>query len=289
MTKTYETVLFDVKDNVATITLNRPDVFNAFGPLMMRDLMDVFDIVDRDDDVRAVIITGAGKHFCAGADLSHGTKTFNFAERTDAEYKGGVHRDRGGQITLRIFECLKPVIGAINGAAVGFGATVILPMDFRLASTAARFGYVFTRRGINIESAASWFLPRIVSLPTALDWNLTGRIFNADEALKAGLVRSLHAPEELLPAAHAIAREIVENTAPVSVALTRQLLWRMSSADHPIEAHKFDSRGVQERGKSADAKEGVGSFLEKRKPNFTDKVSKDMPDFFPWWKDRPFE
>ena len=288
-----ETVLYSVEDGIATITLNRPDKMNAFTVKMRDELVSLFDETDSDDAVRAVIITGAGRAFCAGADLSSGGKTFDYASRGDAAREalrvGDVYRDGGGVTTLRIFKSLKPVIGAINGAAVGIGVTMQLPMDIRLASTDARFGFVFARRGIVPEAASSWFLSRVVGMQTALEWCYTGRVFNAQEALERGLVRSLHAPADLLPAARALAREIADNTAPVSVALTRQMLWRMAGADHPMQAHRIDSRAIQARGQSADAREGVSSFLEKRQPVYPDKVSKDMPAFFPWWDEPPFE
>ena len=288
-----ETVLYSVEDGIATITLNRPDKLNAFTVKMRDELVSLFDETDSDDAVRAVIITGAGRAFCAGADLSSGGKTFDYASRGDAAREalrvGDVYRDGGGVTTLRIFKSLKPVIGAINGAAVGIGVTMQLPMDIRLASTDARFGFVFARRGIVPEAASSWFLSRVVGMQTALEWCYTGRVFNAQEALERGLVRSLHAPADLLPAARALAREIADNTAPVSVALTRQMLWRMAGADHPMQAHRIDSRAIQARGQSADAREGVSSFLEKRQPVYPDKVSRDMPAFFPWWDEPPFE
>jgi len=289
----FETLLLDVADGVATITLNRPEKMNAFTGQMMSDIIAAFDATDADDSVRAVIVTGAGKAFCAGADLSQGAKTFDYENRDDRPERGDKGsldylRDGGGRVTLRIYESLKPVIGAINGAAVGVGATMQLPMDLRLASTSARFGFVFARRGIVPEACSSWFLPRLVGVSQALEWCYSGRVFDAQEALKGGLVRSVHAPEDLMPAAMAIAREIADNAAPVSVTLTRQMLWRMLGADHPMEAHKIDSRAIFSRGKQADAKEGVMSFLEKRPAAFPNTVSKDMPDFFPWWPDRPF-
>ena len=255
--------------------------------------MAAFDQTDADDAVRAVIVTGAGRAFCAGADLSSGGKTFDYAARNeaarDAYRVGDVYRDGGGIVTLRIFRSLKPVIGAINGAAVGIGATMQLPMDIRMASSDARFGFVFARRGITPEAASSWFLPRLVGMQTALEWCFTGRVFSAQEALDRGLVRSLHAPQDLLPAARALAREIADNTAPVSIALTRQMLWRMAGAEHPMRAHRVDSRAIQARGQSVDAREGVGAFLEKRQPVYPNKVSSDMPAFFPWWDEPPFE
>ena len=288
-----ETLLYSVEDGVAIVTLNRPDKLNAFTTRMRDELIAVFDETDADDAVRAVIITGAGRGFCAGADLSAGGKTFDYASRSESAREeskvGEVYRDGGGLTTLRIFRSLKPVIGAINGAAVGIGMTLQLPMDIRMASTDARFGFVFARRGIVPEAASTWFLSRVVGMQTALEWCFTGRVFNAQEALERGLVRSVHAPADLMPAARALAREIADNTAPVSVALTRQMLWRMAGQDHPRKAHRIDSRAVQARGQSADAREGVSSFLEKRQPVYPNKVSTDMPAFFPWWDEPPFE
>lgn len=294
MTQTaYETLIYAVEDGVATITLNRPEKLNAFTAKMMVELIDAFDHTDADDEVRAVIVTGAGRAFCAGADLSGGGATFDRTNPQALEREEGrvgeLYRDGGGRVTLRIFESLKPVIAAVNGAAVGVGVTMQLPMDIRLASTDARFGFVFARRGITPEAASSWFLPKVVGVQTALEWCYTGRVFPAQEALDRGLVRSLHAPEDLLPAARALAREIADNTAPVSVALTRQMIWRMAGADHPMEAHKADSRAIQSRGASGDAKEGVSSFLEKRTPNYPNRVSSDTPDVFPNWRERMFE
>jgi enoyl-CoA hydratase/carnithine racemase len=289
---TFETLLYGVEDGVALITLNRPDKLNAFNTQMMLDLIAAFDATDADDAVRVVIVTGAGRGFCAGADLSAGAKTFDYEARSGqdraAREHNGAHRDGGGLLTLRIFRSLKPVIAAVNGAAVGVGATMQLAMDIRLASTAARYGFVFARRGLNPEAASSWFLPHLVGVQTALEWCYTGRIFPASEALEKGLVRSVHEPDDLLPAARALAREIADNTAPVSVALTRQMLWRMLGADNPMVAHRLDSRAVQDRGRSEDAKEGVTSFLEKRPARFPNRVSTDMPDFYPWWPAQPF-
>jgi enoyl-CoA hydratase/carnithine racemase len=246
----------------------------------MREVIDAFDQVDADDDVRAVIVTGSGdRAFCAGADLGGGGDTFAKGG-SDIQTSVGVPRDGGGMVSLRIFDCKKPVIGAINGAAVGVGVTMTLPMDVRLASDNARFGFVFARRGIVPEACSSWFLPRLVGISTAAEWCYTGRVFPAVEALERGLVRSVHAADDLLPAAHELAREIADNTAPVSVALTRQMLWRMLGADHPMEAHRVDSRGIQSRGASADAREGVESFLEKRAPVYPVKVSDGLPDLF---------
>ena len=275
-----------VEGKILTITLNRPDHLNAFTNMMRDEMIAAFDQADADDDVRCIIVTGEGRGFCAGADLGEGGDTFN-TEREGQD--GPVWRDGGGQVSLRIFESKKPVIGAINGPAVGVGVTMTLPMDIRIASSAAKFGFVFSRRGIVPEACSSWFLPRIVGIQQALAWTFSGRVFPAEEALKGGLVQEVTAPENLLPRARAIAAEIVENTAPVSVALTRQMMWRMLGADHPMEAHKIDSRGIAQLGISPDVKEGVESFLEKRPPEFSMKPSEDMPDFYPWWDDRPFK
>ena len=285
---TFETITLDVEDGVALLTLNRPDKLNAFNTQMMKDMIAAFDATDADDSVRAVIVTGAGRGFCAGADLSAGAETFNYDARAAADREArtvqGAQRDGGGLLTLRIFDSLKPVISACNGPAVGIGVTMQCAMDIRLASTQARYGFVFARRGLNPEAASSWFLPHLVGVQTALEWCYTGRIFPAQEALDKGFVRSIHEPDDLLPAARAIAREIADNTAPVSVAITRQLIWRMAGAAHPMAAHQADSRGIQARGKSGDAREGVTSFLEKRPPQYPDRVSSDLPDIWPHWE-----
>jgi enoyl-CoA hydratase/carnithine racemase len=295
----------EIADAIATLTLNRPEKLNAFTGRMMHEIISAFDATDADDSVRAVIVTGAGRAFCAGADLSAGAKTFDYDARTDdsstrsgqgspvradgtVDYAHEAVRDGGGRVTLRIFESLKPVIGAINGPAVGIGVTMQLPMDVRIASSEAKFGFVFARRGIVPEAASSWFLPRLVGISQAMEWCATGRVFGAEEALAGGLVSRVVAPDALLPAATALAREIADNTAPVSVALTRQMLWRMLGTDHPMEAHKLDSRAIYARGRQADAKEGVMSFLEKRPASYPDRVSRDMPDFYPWWQPRPY-
>ena len=282
----YSTILYDLEDNVLLITLNRPKILNAFNRDMMAEMIDALNKADADDNVRAIIVTGAGRGFCAGADLSAGGNTFNAEARDDRE--NGLHRDGGGRVTLRIFECKKPIIAAINGAAVGIGATMTLPMDIRLCSTKAKFGFVFARRGIVPEACSSYFLPRVVGISQALEWCYSGRVFPGGEALAGGLVRSIHEPDDLLAAAKVIAREIADNTSAVSVTLIRQMLWKMLGADHPMEAHKIDSRGIYFAGKAADAKEGVESFLEKRTAKFPLKVSQDMPEFYPWWDDREF-
>jgi enoyl-CoA hydratase/carnithine racemase len=289
---TFETLLYAVEDGIATITLNRPEKLNAFNTQMMKDMIAAFDATDADDAVRCVIVTGAGRGFCAGADLGGGAQTFDYAARGGADRSArtvaGAQRDGGGLLTLRIFNSLKPIISACNGPAVGVGVTMQLAMDIRLASTEARYGFVFARRGLNPEAASSWFLPHLVGVQTALEWCYTGRVFPAQEAFDKGLVRSPHAPDDLLPAARALAREIADNTAPVSVAITRQLIWRMAGAAHPMEAHRADSRGIQARGGSGDAKEGVMSFLEKRPAVYPDRVSTDLPNIWPHWDEPEF-
>jgi enoyl-CoA hydratase/carnithine racemase len=282
----YNTIQYDVEDGILTVTLNRPDKLNAFTGEMLSEMIDAFDRADTDDDVRCIIVTGAGRAFCAGADLSAGGRTFDADSRDDR--RSGLQPDGGGQLTLRIFDLTKPIIAAVNGPAVGVGVTMTLPMDIRLASDAARFGFVFARRGIVPEACSSYFLPRVVGISRALEWCYSGRVFPASEALEGGLVRAVHGAEELLPAARAVAREIADNTSPVSVTLIRQMMWRMLGADHPMEAHKIDSRGIYHLGRSADAREGVEAFLEKRPPRFPGKVSSDMPEFFPWWEQREF-
>ena len=283
----YTQIRYEVSDSIATVTLARPEKMNAFTGVMMRELLDVFDVIDADDAVRAVIVTGDGKAFCAGADLSSGAKTFDDGDWSSTS-DDSVRRDGGGQVTLRIFACKKPVIAAINGAAVGIGATMTLPMDVRLASSAARIGFVFTRRGIVPEACSSWLLPRVVGISRAAEWVYTGRILSADEAASGGLVRTVYAPDELLPAARMLAREIADNTSGVSVALSRQMLWRMLGADHPMQAHRVDSRAIQLRGRSADAHDGVTCFLEKRPAKFSDSVAASLPDVFPEWQDPQF-
>jgi enoyl-CoA hydratase/carnithine racemase len=280
----YETLEMEREDGVLTLTLSRPDRLNALNTPMLEELLRVLDEVDADDAVRAVIVTGAGRAFCAGADLGGGGATFDTSRA-----KGGVPRDGGGRITLRLYECKKPVIAAINGAAVGVGATMTLPMDVRIASEKARFGFVFARRGIVPEAASSWFLPRVVGISQAMEWVATGRLFGAQEALAGRLVSRVVPEAELLPAARALAREIAANTSGVSVCLARQMLWKMLGADHPMEAHKLDSRLIHAMGASPDAYEGVQSFLEKRPARFTMKVSRDLPEVFPWWREREFE
>jgi enoyl-CoA hydratase/carnithine racemase len=280
----YETVETELRDRILTVTLNRPDRLNAFNVPMLRDLLAVLDAADADDEVRVVIVTGAGRAFCAGADLGSGSDTFD----RSGEQARDQHRDGGGLVTLRLFDLRKPVIAAINGPAVGVGATMTLPMDVRIASENARFGFVFTRRGIVPEACSSWFLPRVVGIGQAMEWVATGRVFPAQEALAGGLVSRVVPPDQLLPAARALAAEIAGNTSALSVCLARQLLWKMLGADHPMEAHRIDSKAIHAMGRSADAYEGVSSFLEKRPPRFTLRVSRDLPDFYPWWKERQF-
>ncbi|MDP7620203.1 MAG: crotonase/enoyl-CoA hydratase family protein, partial [Dehalococcoidia bacterium] len=254
----FENITYSVEGGILTLTLNRPEKLNAVTEEMIDELVQAFRMADEDDGVRVIVVTGAGRGFCAGADLSRSDSPFN--------YEDDNHRDGGGRVTLQIFECLKPVIGAINGPAVGFGATMTLAMDIRVASTTARIGFVFARRGLVPEACSTWFLPRVVGIGQAAEWVYSGRVFDAQEALDGGLVRSVHEPEELLPTAYALAREIADNTSAVSIALSRQMMWRLLGADHPMEAHKLDSRGVQSLGKMADVPEGVQSFLEKRSP-----------------------
>jgi enoyl-CoA hydratase/carnithine racemase len=283
---TYEQITVQNADGVLTITLNRPDRLNAWTPTMGQELIAAFDAADADDDVRAIIVTGAGRGFCAGADLQGGGSTFDWRERQGGE---GIPRDGGGRFTLRVFDCTKPVIAAINGPAVGVGATMTLPMDIRLAADDARIGFVFARRGIVPEACSSWFLPRAVGISQAMEWVTTGRVSSAQEALDGGLVRSLHPKDDLLGAARALATEIAQNTAPVSVALARRMMWRMLGAEHPMLAHRADSRGMFYRGQSADAAEGVTSFLEKRSADFPDRISTGLPDIMPGWAAPEFQ
>lgn len=282
----YQQIRYETADRVATLTLNRPDKLNAFTRTMRDELVDAFARADADDEVRVVIVTGAGRAFCAGADLSAGRETFDYAKRDGLNAQ--THRDGGGQVTLRIFEMKKPVIAAVNGPAVGIGATMLLPMDVRIASSDARFGFVFARRGIVPEACSSWFLPRVVGIAQALEWTLSGRVFPAEEALAGRLVSRVVSPAQLMPAALGLAKEIADNTAPVAVALARQMMWRMLGADHPMEAHKVDSRGIFHLGTSPDVAEGIAAFKEKRAPRFGMRVSSDMPPFYPWWEQREF-
>ncbi len=280
----FETIGYEVAESVLTITLQRPERLNAFTEAMGAELIEAFEHADRDDEVRAIVVTGAGRGFCAGMDLGEGGATFDYGERPEGE----IPRDGGGRVVLRIFEMTKPVIAAINGPAVGVGITMTLPMDIRLAAEGARIGFVFTRRGIVPEACSSWFLPRIVGISQAMEWVASGRVFTAREALAGGLVRSVHPEGELLGVARELAREIAQNTAPVSVALARRLLWSGLGAAHPMEAHRADSRAMFARGRSADAREGIASFLEKRPPRFPDRVSDGLPEMFPGREDPRF-
>ena len=297
----FNTLQYQVVDHVLTLTMNRPERLNAFNSEMQREFLEALDHADQDDEIRAVIVTGEGRGFCAGADLARGAETFDYdnqdsdaqAERSSNEGRqegeNSWLRDGGGLLSLRIYEFNKPIIAAINGPAVGVGITMTLPMDIRMASSAARIGFVFSRRGIVPEACSSYFLPRAVGVSKALEWAYSGRVFDAQEAHEAGLVRSIHEPDELLPAAREVALEIAENTSAVSVTMIRHMMWRMLGADHPMEAHKIDSRGIYHLGQGADAHEGVVSFLEKRPAALTLKTSEDMPEFFPWWDERHFE
>jgi len=277
----------ELEDGICTLVLNRPHKLNAVTGTMIDELIEAFDQADADDAVRVVIVTGAGRAFCAGADLSAGGGTFDRAARARGE-AAGEHRDGGGRVALRIFDMKKPVIAAINGPAVGFGITMTLPMDIRIASSSARIGFVFSRRGVVPEACSTWFLPRLVGIARAAEWVYTGRVFSAEEAREGGLVSRVVAPDRLLPAARELAGEIAQNTGAISVALARQLMWKMLGADHPMEAHRLDSRSMDWTGRSADAYEGVSAFLAKRPPRFTLRPSADMPPFYPWWPERQF-
>ncbi len=282
----FEQILYEVSDAICTVTLNRPDKLNAVTSTTLAELLQALELADADDAVRVVIVTGAGRAFCAGADLGAGAQTFDNAARGRAGVAED-HRDGGGTVTLRVFDMKKPMIAAINGPAVGFGITMTLPMDVRLASTSARIGFVFARRGVVPEACSTWFLPRLVGISQAAEWVFTGRVFDANEAHRAGLVSQVVEPAELLPAARRLAREIADHTSAVSVALSRQMLWKMLGADHPMEAHRVDSLGMFWTGQSADAREGVTAFLEKRPARFPLRPSADMPPFYPWWTPKP--
>ena len=285
-------IKLDTADGIATLTLSRPEKMNAFTGVMMQEMIDAIDITDADDSVRAVIVTGEGERaFCAGADLTPDEGAGNVFARHDPvdDLSDTRVRDGGGRLVLRLFNSQKPLIGACNGVAVGVGATMQLPFDMRLCSDNARFGFVFARRGITPEACSSWFLPRLVGMQTALEWCMTGSIFDAGEARERGLVRSVHPQGELIDAAVGLAREIADNTSAVSVAMTRAMLWRLSATDHPMMAHRIDSRSIYRLGKSEDSKEGVRSFLEKRPPAYPDTVSANMPDFYPWWDEPGYE
>ena len=282
----YSQITYERRGPAAILTLNRPEKMNAFTRTMMDEIIAAIDEADADDAVRAVVFTGSGERaFCAGADLTPEGGGHVFSDPQPVEDLSDERvRDGGGRLTLRLFDAQKPLISACNGVAVGVGVTMQLPMDVRLAADNARFGFVFARRGIVPEAASSWFLPRIVGVPTALEWCMTGRLFDAAEALDKGLVRSVHPQGELMDAALALVDEIAGNTSAVSVAMTRAMLWRLPAAEHPMMAHRIDSRAIYRLSRSADAREGIDSFLEKRAPNYPDTVSGDMPDFYPWWE-----
>ncbi|WP_433622195.1 enoyl-CoA hydratase-related protein [Nocardia sp. CA-120079] len=278
----YEFIEYSTDDGIATVEFNRPDRLNAFTRAMGREVIDAMDRIDSDDDVRVAVFTGRGRAFCAGADIGDGAGVFE--RGADEPFDMARHADYGGYLARRLFDSTKPLIAAINGAAVGVGATATLPMDVRLASSAARFGFVFARRGIVPESCSSWFLPRIVGISQAAEWVFTGRVFDADEACRAGLVRSVHPPEDLLPAAYRLAREMREATSPVAVAISRRMLWQMFGTGSPELAHEIDSRGIHFLGRSADCAEGVEAFLEKRPPRFPMRVSSDLPEYMKAWQ-----
>lgn len=284
MSTDYETLLYDVQDGILTITLNRPERMNAFTSTMGREVSAALERADADDEIRAVIFTGAGRAFCAGADLEKGSDTFVDRE-TGSQKAEPVRRDGGGVMSLSMYNLKKPIIAAINGHAVGVGITMTLPMDIRLCSEQAKLGFVFTRRGIVPEACSSWFLPRLVGISQATEWVYSGRIITPKEALAGRLVSRVLPQEALLPAARELAREIGENTSGVSVALSRQMLWRGLGMTHPIEAHRVESLGIHWMGRSPDCAEGVTSFLEKRSPNFKMSVSQDMPEYYPWWSE----
>jgi len=286
----FQDIRYEIAERILTLTLHRPERLNAFTDRMAHELIAAVDAADADDTVRAIVVTGAGRGFCAGADLGGGGGTFNYEgqEQRGDEHRGDEHRDTGGLVALRLFACRKPLIAAINGPAVGVGATMTLPMDVRLAASTARFGFVFARRGIVPEACSSWFLPRVVGISQALEWTYSGRVFAADEALAGRLVSRVVEPEALLPTAYALATEIAANTSAVSIALTRAMMWRMLGASHPMDAHEVDSPGVFWTGRNADASEGVAAFLEKRPARFTLSPTTDMPPFYPWWPERKF-
>ncbi|MEZ5998116.1 MAG: enoyl-CoA hydratase-related protein [Hyphomonas sp.] len=284
----YEQVLLERDGPSAVITLNRPDKLNAYTAQMGRELAGAIREADGDDSVRGIILTGAGKHFCAGADISDGAGAFDTKSGSGAKNFGTVEKGadrKGADFIGAIFNCRKPVIAAFNGAAVGVGLTLTLPTDIKIASDKAKFGFVFAQRGLPPEAGSAWFLPQLVGLPQALRWCMTGRVFGAEDALEGGLISEIHSPEELLPAAKRIVEDIARTTAPVSVALVRQLLWRFGPAEHPFDLLKLDGKFAMALGAASDVKEGVSAFLEKRVPNFPGKVTTDMPEGFPWWTD----
>ena len=281
----FSTIKLERHENLALLFLNRPEKLNAFTFLMMEELICAFDLIEEDDTFNAVIISGIGRGFCAGADLSSGKNTFNPSFDNFAVQEDDFRRDSGGILTLRMYKFLKPIIFACNGPAVGIGASMQLPGDIRIASEDARFGFVFNNRGIVPDACSSWFLPKIVGISKALDLTFSGRIIDSKEALDIELISSIHKPENLINDAKKIAQELVEKSAPVSIAITRQMLWRSFGQAAPYEAHVIESKAIDSRGASDDAKEGVNSFLEKRPARFKNLISSDMPDFFPWWED----
>jgi len=285
--KNLETVRTEVRENSLIIYLSREERMNAFTLTMQQEIVKVLDDAEENDDIKAIIFTGDGKAYCAGADLSSGGDTFD--NRKGRERTNDVVRDSGGLLTLRLFKCKKPLIAAVNGAAVGIGATMLLPMDTRICSDQARFGFVFAKRGIVPEAASSWFLPRLIGINKALELCYTGKVISAEEAKEIRLVSEILNQDKLIDRALEIAKEFTAESSQISIALTRQMMWRMLGADDPMEAHKIDSRAVFELGQSGEAIEGVNSFLEKRPPSFPGKVSKDMPSFFPWWDEKEFE
>lgn len=285
----YQTISYRVQDGIAEVVLNRPARMNAFTIGMKNELVDVIGRIDRDDAVRAAIVTGAGKAYCAGMELEAEGDIFGYDILQGDTLNLHEIRDSGGEVVLAVYNCRKPMIAAINGAAVGVGVTMTLPFDFRLCSHKARFGFVFTQRGIVPESCSMYFLPRIVGMQTALEWTLTGDLFDAQEALRSGFVRSVHAPEDLLPAARALAARIRDRTSPVSVAIARQMMWRSAALDHPMQAHVIDSKLMYQTYQMPDGKDGFAAFLEKRAPVFHAKVSTDLPSSYPWWTEPEFK
>jgi enoyl-CoA hydratase/carnithine racemase len=281
----FANILYELEDGILTITLNRPEMLNAFNGGMMSDLMAAFDQADEDDDVQAIVITGAGRGFCAGQDLSAGEKTWEGHEERLAETELG---DGGGELSRRLFRSLKPIIVAFNGPAVGVGITFTLAADIRIAAPGVKLGFVFAARGIVPEGCSSWFLPRLVGISKALEWCYSGRIFQSEEALEAGLLRSIHDKDELLTAARDLAKELVSGSSRISVTVLRHMMWRMLGAPDPINAHWVDTAGINALATSPDAKEGINAFLEKRNPDFPGRVSTDLPDFFPWWEEPKF-
>ena len=282
----FKTITIEQHENLAVLLLNRPEKLNAFTFLMMEELISAFNAIEEDDNLKAVIISGTGRAFCAGADLSSGKDTFNPSFDNFAVKEDDFRRDSGGILTLRMYKFLKPIIFACNGPAVGIGASMQLPGDIRIASEDAKFGFVFNNRGIVPDACSSWFLPKIVGISKALDLTFSGRIIESKEALDVSLISSIHKPENLIDDAIKIAQELIEKSAPVSIAITRQMLWRSFGQSEPYDAHVIESRAIDSRGASDDAKEGVNSFLEKRPAKFQNIISSDMPDFFPWWDDK---